>query len=267
MVPGCFWSLSWGHRGVFLIRKQGGRNGYKLLPNSYLFRKKTFFFFTFGEEHEGLTVQLHTSLPEANLKLQKCLKVIWISIQGVLKRGMFLIHQQRQNSKTTSTVQEAKWGKSWAVRRQKLFKPVGCAWVAGRFPWSRHRENMKTQSELFRNARFFFSLWWLADAVYQRARRLIDFQMWQAECAFPPAESSGLVYWWGLWIRVSAPNRRSRTAGSSQTQTDRKLFIWRTTPRERHMKASLRKCRAFLITPNKIKPRKDDELKLSCFFL
>lgn len=57
--------------------------------------------------------------------------------------------------------------------------------------------------------------------MHQRMLELIDFQMWQAEWVFPPAESSGLVYWWGWWIRVSAPNERSGTAGSSETPPDR----------------------------------------------
>lgn len=50
------------------------------------------------------------------------------------------------------------------------------------------------------NVHYISRYWWLAGAMYQRMLELIDFQMWQAECVFPPAESPGLVYWWGLWI-------------------------------------------------------------------
>lgn len=45
---------------------------------------------------------------------------------------MFFIHQQRQNSKTTSTIQQAKPDKSggWAVRWQEHFGALSCAWTA-----------------------------------------------------------------------------------------------------------------------------------------
>lgn len=60
------------------------------------------------------------------------------------------------------------------------------------------------------NLHCLFPHWRLAGAVYQRTPELIDFQMWQAECGFPPAESPGLVYWWGLWISVFWPERKER---------------------------------------------------------